>query len=185
MDDEYTSSDGSQAALAEDPARWEDPCHRRRKESVARVFLKPNGEGKVIINGQPAEQYFAADGFIKDRITQVILKPFVVTGTMNRYDVIATCRGGGFTDRWRAIRLGDRAGTVGSQSGLPDSLAQGRAAHARPAHGRAQEVRLPQSAARPAIQQALIELSEEGAYESWYSPGIEACGHPLRVRRGV
>ncbi len=78
----------------------------RRKESVARVFLKPNGEGKVIINGQPAEQYFAADGFIKDRITQVILKPFAVTGTMNRYDVIATCRGGGFTGQMEAIRLG-------------------------------------------------------------------------------
>jgi small subunit ribosomal protein S9 len=60
----------------------------------------------VIVNGKPAEQYFAADGFIKDRITQVILKPFVVTGTMNRYDVIATCRGGGFTGQMEAIRLG-------------------------------------------------------------------------------
>jgi small subunit ribosomal protein S9 len=78
----------------------------RRKESVARVFLKPNGSGQVIVNGKPAEQYFAADGFIKDRITQVILKPFVVTGTMNRYDVIATCRGGGFTGQMEAIRLG-------------------------------------------------------------------------------
>ncbi len=78
----------------------------RRKESVARVFLKPNGDGKVIVNGLPAEQYFAADGYIKDRLTQVILKPFVVTGTMNRYDVIATCRGGGFTGQMEAIRLG-------------------------------------------------------------------------------
>lgn len=78
----------------------------RRKESVARVFLKPNGAGKVIVNGQPAEQYFAADGYIKDRITQVILKPFVVTNTMSRYDVIATCRGGGFTGQMEAIRLG-------------------------------------------------------------------------------
>lgn len=78
----------------------------RRKESVARVFLKPNGEGKVIVNGLPVEQYFAADGYIKDRVAQVILKPFVVTGTMNRYDVIATCHGGGFTGQMEAIRLG-------------------------------------------------------------------------------
>jgi ribosomal protein S9 len=92
----------------------------RRKESVARVFLKPNGSGQVIVNGKPAEQYFAADGFIKDRITQVILKPFVVTGTMNRYDVIATCRGGGFTGQMEAIRLGIARALVGSQSGLPD-----------------------------------------------------------------
>ncbi len=78
----------------------------RRKESIARVFLKPNGEGKVIVNGLPVEQYFAADGYIKDRVAQVILRPFVVTGTMNRYDVIATCRGGGFTGQMEAIRLG-------------------------------------------------------------------------------
>lgn len=78
----------------------------RRKESVARVFLKPHGEGKVIVNGQLAEQYFAADGYIKDRLAQVILKPLVVTGTMNRYDVIATCRGGGFSGQMEAIRLG-------------------------------------------------------------------------------
>lgn len=78
----------------------------RRKESVARVFLKPNGEGKVTVNGRPAEQYFAADGYIKDRVAQLIQKPFIVTGTMNRYDVIASCRGGGFTGQMEAIRLG-------------------------------------------------------------------------------
>ncbi len=78
----------------------------RRKEAVARVFLKPNGDGKVIVNGQPAEQYFAADGYIKERMAQIIQKPFIVTGTMNRYDVIATCRGGGFTGQMEAIRLG-------------------------------------------------------------------------------
>ncbi len=77
----------------------------RRKEAVARVFLKP-GDGQVIVNGKPAEHYFAADGFIKDRVTQLIQKPFVVTGTMGRYDVIATCRGGGFTGQMEAIRLG-------------------------------------------------------------------------------
>lgn len=78
----------------------------RRKESVARIFLKPNGEGKVIVNGKPAEQYFAADGYIKDRVDQFIKKPFSVTGTMNRYDVIANCRGGGFTGQMESVRLG-------------------------------------------------------------------------------
>lgn len=78
----------------------------RRKESVARVFLKPNGDGKVIVNGRSAEQYFAADGYIKERVAQLMQKPFLVTGTMNRYDVVATCRGGGFTGQMEAVRLG-------------------------------------------------------------------------------
>lgn len=77
----------------------------RRKESVARIYLKP-GEGRVTVNGRPAEQYFAADGYIKDRVQQLIKKPFSVTGTMNRYDVIANCRGGGFTGQMEAVRLG-------------------------------------------------------------------------------
>jgi small subunit ribosomal protein S9 len=124
----------------------------RRKESVARVFLKPNGSGQVLVNGKPAEQYFAADGFIKDRITQVILKPFVVTGTMNRYDVIATCRGGGFTGQMEAIRLGIARALLAVNPDYRSDPAQGRAAHPRPAHGRAQEVRLPQSPTRSAVQ---------------------------------
>jgi small subunit ribosomal protein S9 len=69
--------------------------------------LKPNGcRPGDRQRSSPRSSTFAADGFIKDRITQVILKPFVVTGTMNRYDVIATCRGGGFTGQMEAIRLG-------------------------------------------------------------------------------
>jgi small subunit ribosomal protein S9 len=77
----------------------------RRKESIARIYLKP-GEGQVTVNGRPAEQYFAADGYIKDRVEQLIKRPFSVTGTMNRYDVIANCRGGGFTGQMEAVRLG-------------------------------------------------------------------------------
>lgn len=78
----------------------------RRKESVARVFLKPNGDGKVIVNGKPAEVYFAADPYIKDRLEQVIRRPFYVTNTVNRYDVLVNCAGGGFTGQMEAIRLG-------------------------------------------------------------------------------
>ncbi|MCS6903326.1 MAG: 30S ribosomal protein S9 [Candidatus Bipolaricaulota bacterium] len=78
----------------------------RRKESVARVFLKPNGDGKVVVNGKPAEVYFAADPYIKDRLEQVIRRPFYVTNTVNRYDVIANCTGGGFTGQMEAIQLG-------------------------------------------------------------------------------
>lgn len=77
----------------------------RRKESVARVYLK-KGEGRIFANGKPAEEYFAADPFIKDRLEQVVKRPFHVTGTVNKFDVEANLDGGGFTGQLEAMRLG-------------------------------------------------------------------------------
>ncbi len=77
----------------------------RRKESVARVYLK-KGEGRIFVNGKPAEEYFAADPFVKERLEQVVKRPFEVTGTMNKFDVEAILDGGGFTGQLEAMRLG-------------------------------------------------------------------------------
>jgi small subunit ribosomal protein S9 len=77
----------------------------RRKEAIARVFLV-RGEGKVTVNGKPADQYFAASAYIKERVEQMLKQPFSVTGTLNKYDVVANCNGGGFNGQMEAIRLG-------------------------------------------------------------------------------
>jgi small subunit ribosomal protein S9 len=77
----------------------------RRKEAVARVYLKP-GEGRVLVNGRPAEEYFRADPFIKDLFRQIALKPFEVTDTLGKYDVKANIRGGGPKGQLEALRLG-------------------------------------------------------------------------------
>lgn len=77
----------------------------RRKESVARVYLK-KGEGRLFVNGKPAAEYFAADPFVKERLEQVVKGPFEVTGTMSKFDVEAILDGGGFTGQLEAMRLG-------------------------------------------------------------------------------
>lgn len=77
----------------------------RRKTSVARVFLRA-GEGKVVANGKPLEQFFMADPFFKQRLAEKVFKPFQVTGTMNRFDVHANLSGGGVTGQIDALRLG-------------------------------------------------------------------------------
>lgn len=77
----------------------------RRKESVARVYLK-KGQGKVIVNGREAEEYFAAEPYTKERLQQVVLKPFEVTGTLGKFDVKARLNGGGITGQMEAMRLG-------------------------------------------------------------------------------
>jgi len=77
----------------------------RRKKSVARVYLKP-GEGKVIANGKPIEEFFAADPFFKQRAAVAVYKSFEVTGTMNKFDVYVNLKGGGVTGQIDALRLG-------------------------------------------------------------------------------
>jgi len=77
----------------------------RRKESVARVYLK-KGKGEIIVNGRPAERYFAAEPYVKERLRQVIFKPFEVTGMLGKFDVKARLNGGGITGQLEALRLG-------------------------------------------------------------------------------
>jgi small subunit ribosomal protein S9 len=93
----------------------------RRKESIARVFLA-RGEGRVIVNGRPAEEYFAANAYIKDHIEQFIKRPFHATNTVNKFDVIANCNGGGFRGQMEAIRLGIARALLASDEGLRKTL---------------------------------------------------------------
>ncbi len=72
----------------------------RRKEAVARVFLKP-GSGKFEVNGRPVDEYFkAAYG------RQRVLEPLRFTETLNQVDVKATAKGGGLDGQLDAVLLG-------------------------------------------------------------------------------
>ena len=72
----------------------------RRKSSVARVYLVP-GTGKVTINKRDMDEYFGLD-----TLKLIVRQPLVLTETTEKYDVIATVRGGGFTGQAGAIRHG-------------------------------------------------------------------------------
>jgi len=69
----------------------------RRKESVARVWLKP-GSGKITINGREVLEYFK-----RDTLEMLIRQPFQVTNTEGQYDVIATTKGGGLSGQTGAL----------------------------------------------------------------------------------
>jgi len=72
----------------------------RRKKSVARVMVVP-GEGKVIINGRPIDDYF------KTTTHQILVKqPLELTKMTGRFDVVANVNGGGVSGQAGAIRLG-------------------------------------------------------------------------------
>jgi len=76
------------------------PATGRRKSSVARVRLL-EGKGNILINKKPLDEYFGTA-----LLKQEVLRPFIVTGTEGKFDVLATVRGGGFTGQAGALRHG-------------------------------------------------------------------------------
>ena len=72
----------------------------RRKESVARVFLRP-GKGTVQVNDRTFEDYFP-----NDVLKMVIRQPLQLTETVEKFDVVALVEGGGSAGQAGAIRHG-------------------------------------------------------------------------------
>jgi small subunit ribosomal protein S9 len=92
----------------------------RRKNAVARVILRP-GEGKILINDRPYEEYFPRDAW-KLQVRQ----PLEATSMSGRYDVFVNVGGGGLTGQAGAIRHGiARALLLVSQSLRPRLKADG------------------------------------------------------------
>jgi len=72
----------------------------RRKDAIARVWLKP-GSGKIVINGREQEVYFA-----RPTLRLVINQPFGIAGREGQYDVVATVVGGGLSGQAGAVKHG-------------------------------------------------------------------------------
>ncbi len=80
----------------------------RRKRAVARVRIKPTGEGSGTVRVQigadkfkTVEEYFAE---LRDRNDCVA--PLQVTNTLGKLDVVAKIAGGGYMGQAQALRLG-------------------------------------------------------------------------------
>ena len=72
----------------------------RRKDAVARVWVKP-GKGGITVNGKPAAQYFA-----RPVLRMLITQPFLVPDRYNQFDVVCTVNGGGLSGQAGAVRHG-------------------------------------------------------------------------------
>ena len=72
----------------------------RRKDAVARVWLKP-GSGKIVINGRDQEVYFA-----RPTLRLVINQVFGITEREGQYDVNCTVKGGGLSGQAGAVKHG-------------------------------------------------------------------------------
>ena len=73
----------------------------RRKSSVARVHLFPNGTGSITITGRDSDDYFGLE-----TLKLIVRQPLDTTDLLGKVDIVATVTGGGVTGQAGAIRHG-------------------------------------------------------------------------------
>ena len=91
----------------------------RRKESAARVWVKP-GSGRFTVNGKEMPAYFA-------RPTQqmIINQPLVAINRLQQYDIVCTVAGGGLSGQAGAVRHGVARALINFEPGLRPALKHG------------------------------------------------------------
>ena len=72
----------------------------RRKDSVARVYLRP-GKGEIIVNNRSVADYFG-----RETLKMVMLQPLELTESLDKFDIYINLHGGGLSCQAGAIRHG-------------------------------------------------------------------------------
>ena len=122
----------------------------RRKDAVARVWLKP-GTGKIEVNGRDQDVYFA-----RPTLRLVINQPFDVTERVGQYDVVATVKGGGLSGQAGAVKHGIAQALTQLRAGAAHRGQARRLPDPRQPRGRAQEVRPRQGPPQLPVLEALV-----------------------------
>ncbi len=91
----------------------------KRKDAVARVWIKPGG-GKVTVNGRDVEIYFA-----RPVLRMILNQPFLVAERTGQYDVMCTVSGGGLSGQAGAVRHGISRALVNFEPALRPLLKRG------------------------------------------------------------
>ena len=91
----------------------------RRKDAVARVWLKP-GIGRVIVNDRDIKEYFA-----RPVLRMLLAQPFEVANRKEQYDVWCTVKGGGLSGQAGAVRHGISRALTNFEPGLRPVLKRG------------------------------------------------------------
>jgi small subunit ribosomal protein S9 len=73
----------------------------RRKRATARVRMFPGGDGSIVVNEKPLEEYF-----VRESDVLTLTEPLRVTATENRFNISVRVKGGGMTGQSDAIRMG-------------------------------------------------------------------------------
>lgn len=89
----------------------------RRKQSIARVRLVPNGNGVITINKKSIDDYFGL-GTLK----LIVNQPLELTNTAQKYDILVNVHGGGLSGQAGAIRQAIARALVKAEENLKEQI---------------------------------------------------------------
>ncbi len=90
----------------------------RRKSAVARVFMKA-GEGRIVVNGKPVDEYFA-----RETSRMIVRQPLELTNFTTTFDIKVNVHGGGETGQAGAVRHGITRALMDYDALLKPALSQ-------------------------------------------------------------
>ncbi len=126
----------------------------RRKEAVARVYLRP-GSGEIKVNDHPFDEYFP-----NKVLKMIIRQPLALTETADKFDIGVTVMGGGPAGQAGAIRHGISRALIVYNAELRPRLKKEGLPHPRLAGQGAQEVRAEGRASPVPVLETLILFLE-------------------------
>jgi small subunit ribosomal protein S9 len=91
----------------------------RRKSATARVRLYP-GDGTIIVNDKPVEEYFS-----RKRDILHLTEPLGATATQDNFDVTVKVNGGGVSGQAGAVRHGIARALLEADPNLRSTLRKG------------------------------------------------------------
>ena len=115
-------ADPAAAAAAAQPkldAKGRAYATGRRKDAVARVWLKP-GIGRVVVNDRDIKEYFA-----RPVLRMLLAQVFETANRTDQYDVWCTVKGGGLSGQAGAVRHGISRALTNFEPGLRPVLKRG------------------------------------------------------------
>ncbi len=72
----------------------------RRKSSSARVYVRL-GSGSIVVNNKSLDDFFG-----RETSRMIVKQPLEATETVDKFDIVATVKGGGPNGQAGAVRLG-------------------------------------------------------------------------------
>jgi small subunit ribosomal protein S9 len=90
----------------------------RRKNAVARVFLRP-GSGKFVVNDKPVDVFFS-----RETGRMIVRQPLTLTDHLTTFDILVNVHGGGESGQAGAVRHGITRALIEYDASLKRALKQ-------------------------------------------------------------
>jgi small subunit ribosomal protein S9 len=110
---------GAQQAQPNRDAKGRAYATGRRKDAVARVWIRP-GRGTITINGREEKIYFA-----RPVLRMILRQPLIAANRDGQFDITVTVRGGGLSGQAGAVRHGISRALVAYEPALRAALKPG------------------------------------------------------------